>query len=182
VFEGPPPAKTISLGDIATFSLSIGNRVLKSEQTEEGVPVYSANALLPFGHVEQSNLTDFSKPSLLWGIDGNFDWNLLPANYEFATTDHCGRLQVLDPRLDPEYVFVYLDLTRERYGFDRVFRASLGNIRADVSVAVPVDEAGEPSPERQRQLAAEAKSRQAAQEAALAALDDLRKARMTASM
>ena len=56
--------------------------VLVASHVAKGVPVYSANALVPFGHVSQSNLADFSLPSILWGIDGNFDINLVPADQE----------------------------------------------------------------------------------------------------
>ncbi len=172
------PARAFSLGDSRYFRLSIGERVLRREHCDAGVPVYSANALVPFGYVEQSNLSDFRRPSLLWGIDGVFDWNLRPAGEVFATTDHCGRLQVVDERLDPEYVYCYLKATRGSYGFDRVFRASLGNMKQDVHVTVPLDEEGLPSLLRQRELAQEYRNRQRAQAGALTALADVLKARM----
>jgi hypothetical protein len=174
------PASTIELSDAEVFELAIGKRVLRSEQSPSGVPVYSANVLAPFGYVTKSNLSNFARPSLLWGIDGNFDWNLMSAGEEFATTDHCGRLQVLDEDIDPEYVLAYLRFTKAQYGFDRVLRASLGNMKADVAVTVPLDNRGKPSLERQRELAAEFKSREAAQRDALAALDDVLYARVTA--
>ena len=41
--------------------------------------------------------------------------------------------------IDPEYVYFYLKASRERYGFDRVFRASLGNVRAEIEVVIPID-------------------------------------------
>lgn len=176
------PAMTISLGDEDYFQLTIGDRVLRSQHTETGVPVYSANALVPFGVIERSNLSAFDKPSLLWGIDGNFDWNLIGAGQKFATTDHCGRLQVLDDRIDPEYVYSFLKATRRSYGFDRVFRASLKNMKADVSVIVPLDENHEPSLERQRQLSREFDARCLAQSESLAALSDVLQARMAVEM
>jgi hypothetical protein len=182
VLDIPQPAKTISLGDADVFSLSIGERVLTRQHMESGVPVYSANALLPFGFIAKSNLRDFDKPSLLWGIDGNFEWNLIPPGDEFATTDHCGRLQILDDRIEPEYVFAYLKATRDRYGFDRVFRASLRNMKADVTVVVPLDANGEPSRERQAKLAAEWEARERAQASSLAALEDVLNARMGVEM
>ncbi len=179
LLEVEAPSTTLSLGDEMYFTLSIGERVLRKNHTSEGVPVYSANPLVPFGYIAESNLTDFSKPSLLWGIDGVFDWNLIPAGTEFAITDHCGRLQVVDECLDPEYVFAYLKFTRSGCGFDRVFRASLGNMRADVKVVVPLDAAGELSMERQQALAREFSNQATAQAQALTALDDVLKARMT---
>jgi len=176
------PSATLSLGDEQYFRLGIGERVLRKEHAAHGVPVYSANALAPFGFIEESNLSDFSRPSLLWGIDGIFDWNLIPAGEVFATTDHCGRLQVANGRLDPEYVYCYLKSTRERYGFDRVFRASLKNMKEDVQVVVPLDSDGRPCLRRQRQLADEFRSRQHARVEALTALNDVLKARMTTEM
>jgi hypothetical protein len=129
----------VRLGDKAHFSISIGERVLIADHVNAGIPVYSANAMVPFGYVEKSNLDDFASPSILWGIDGNFDINFIPAGEPFATTDHCGRLQITNPDIDPGYVYWNLRTTRERYGFDRVFRASLTNVSAEVEVTIPTD-------------------------------------------
>jgi hypothetical protein len=52
-------------------------------------------------------------------------------------------------------------------------------MKADVAVTVPLDDRGKPSLERQQELAAEFKSREAAQRDALAALDDVLNARVT---
>jgi hypothetical protein len=175
-------ARTLNLGETEYFRLMIGDRVLRKDQVSSGIPVYSANALVPFGAVARSNLTDFSRPSLLWGIDGVFGWNCIPAEEPFATTDHCGRLQIVDDRLSVDYVYAYLKATRGRYGFDRVFRASLRNMREDVTVAVPLDENGEPSLSRQRALAKEYWARSQAQTSALSALADVLNARMTAEL
>lgn len=147
------PVETLSLADSDLFELSIGERVLRSEFVEPGVPAYSANVTTPFGHVARSNLEDFQRPSLLWGIDGIFDWNLIPAGDEFATTDHCGRLQLRCDQLDPEYIYYYLKSTRTSYGFDRVFRASLRNMKANVVVEVPVTGDGRFDLDRQRAAA-----------------------------
>jgi hypothetical protein len=180
VLEVPSPATTLRLGDRERFDISIGKRVLKSEHVEDGVPVYSANALEPFGHVSSPNLTDFSRPSLLWGIDGNFDWNLIPAGQAFATTDHCGRLQLKEgQRLDPEYIFAYLKSIGVR--FDRVFRANLRNI-GDVTVSIPCEDNGEFSLDRQREMAVEFTARMRAQEESLAVLADVLKARVAIEM
>ena len=131
--------KKISLGDARYFKLSIGKRVLKSELAADSLfPVYSANARIPMGGVE--NIRDgmeFSRPSLIWGIDGIFDWNLIPANQPFVPTDHCGRAEIISDDLDPLYLLHVLRATRYEYGFDRVFRASLKNIK-EVSVGVPL--------------------------------------------
>jgi len=178
----PEPTATLQLGDGRFFELSIGERVLRSQHTDLGVPVYSANACVPFGRVKVSNIADFSRPSILWGIDGIFDWNFIPAGEEFATTDHCGRLVVIDDRVDPLYVYAYLRATRDLHGFDRVFRASLKNMREEVSVAVPLDGRGRPSIRRQRDVARQIQERASARESALASLDDVLKARLTVAM
>jgi hypothetical protein len=178
--DAPESTTTVSLGDGQLFALSIGKRVLRIEHAESGVPVYSANALVPFGTSKTSNLTDFTTPSLLWGIDGNFDWNLIPAGQQFATTDHCGRLQILDKRIDPSYVYWFLKLTRGRYGFDRVYRASLQNMKAEVTVTLPVaPESGEFSMELQSVWAKMLESRERVRAEALVALEDVLRARAT---
>lgn len=144
----------VELGDEKRFSLSIGKRVLRSELSECGrVPVYSANARTPMGFVDEPREGhEFHDPSLIWGIDGIFDWNLISADTAFVPTDHCGRLEVLDQRLDPEYLLYALRATKDEHGFDRVFRANLANI-AQLTVAVPVDGLGEPDLDKQRELA-----------------------------
>jgi restriction endonuclease S subunit len=149
----PDNCLTISLGDKKFFTLEIGERLLRKDSLKSGVPSYSANPLKPLGYVAKSSLTSFERDSIIWGIDGNFDWNLIPKGVEFDITDHCGRLQINVPDLDPEYVFHVLQATRLRYGFDRVFRASLGNVRALVTVSVPADASGQPDLAAQRLLA-----------------------------
>ncbi|WP_367190102.1 hypothetical protein [Burkholderia sp. Ed8] len=174
------PSVTVSLGSDEFFSLSIGTRVLRSEHAQSGIPVYSANARTPFGFIATSNLVDFEKPSLLWGIDGIFDWNLIPSGVQFATTDHCGRLQILDDRIDPVYIYAFLRATRGRYGFDRVYRANLDNMKADVTVSLPVDKrTGEFCLKRQRALASSFRELEEARAASLTALEDVLKARMS---
>ena len=177
--EVPEPCTTISLGDPNRFTLSIGKRVLRADHVEDGgVPVYSANSLAPFGNVAKSNLADFKKPSLLWGIDGNFDWNLIPANEVFATTDHCGRLQIVDSNIDPEYVYWFLRMTRYRYGFDRVYRANLDNIAGDATVTLPLDDVGVVSLAKQRVIAEDLRARERSREAATMAMNDVLTARV----
>ncbi len=179
VINIPEPSVTVSLSDRDIFSLSIGERVTVPELKETGVPVYSANALKPLGNIERSNLLDFNKSSLLWGIDGNFDWNFIPAGEEFATTDHCGRLQITNDQVDPDYVYWFLLTTRWQYGFDRVYRASLRNMKAEVTVTLPIDKnTGNFSLEKQRSLAETIRKREQARVSSLAALEDVLKARM----
>lgn len=143
----------LQLGDTSRFALSIGHRVLLTQLDNTGeVPVYSANARAPMGYVQEARAGDkFAAPSLIWGIDGDFDWNLIPANKAFVPTDHCGRLQVLTNDIEPEYLLYALRATKDSHGFDRVFRAKLANI-AEISVPVPVDDTGMPDIARQHSL------------------------------
>jgi type I restriction enzyme M protein len=136
-----PPAVTfteVDLTDPEMFWLAIGKRVLKRDVLAEGIPVYSANVKEPFGYIKKSNLTDFTEPTLLWGIDGIFDWGYVPAGIEFASTDHCGTLQVLSPDILPKYLYYELRATRHQYGFDRTYRANLANLKENVRVRIPV--------------------------------------------
>jgi hypothetical protein len=168
----------VSLGDSDLFRLSIGDRVLRKDLVDEGTPAYSANARTPFGSVASSNLKDFEKPSLLWGIDGIFDWNLIPAGEPFATTDHCGRLQVLVDDIDPEYLYFVLRSTRASYGFDRVFRASLGNLRETVSVPIPVISGGQFDLARQQAVADRYRKANKARTATVESLELILQARL----
>ena len=56
------------------------------------------------------NIEDFTHPSLLWGIDGNFDLQYVPSGQAFATTDHCGTVQILEPSIIPEYLLYAISL------------------------------------------------------------------------
>ncbi len=137
--DGPLAFATVSLGDPGLFRLSIGKRVLKKQlfgRDDGPIPLYSANVNQPFGHVHSSNVADFSHPSVLWGIDGNFHLAAKEAGVEFATTDHCGRIEILDDRLDAGYCREAIALVR-RHDFDRTLRPSLQRIKA-LEFEVPV--------------------------------------------
>lgn len=134
--ENSFPQKTVSLAEDC-FSLSIGKRVLKKDLLNDGICVYSANPHKSFGLVRDSNLCDFHSDSLIWGIDGNFEWGLIPAGTIFSTTDHCGRLIINDSNILPEYAYYSLRELSSIYGFNRSFRASLTNIKG-VSFGIPI--------------------------------------------
>jgi type I restriction-modification system DNA methylase subunit len=134
--------KTLSLNDKNYFNLSIGTRVLKKDILSQGIPLYSANVNKPFGYIKQSNISDFTQPSILWGIDGNFDWNYIDENIKFATTDHCGRLICLNEMVNPKFVYYMLKQTTAQYGFNRNFRASMSNLKELVTVDVPLNREG----------------------------------------
>ncbi len=145
----------LSLGDETYFSLSIGERILKKDSHihGHGITAYSANVSMPFAYVNTSNLSNFEQDSLIWGIDGIFDWNRIPKGVKFATTDHCGRLQIKSEMLDAEYAFYFLQATKLEYGFDRVFRANLEHIRRLVYLKVPVTESGQFNLLKQKEIA-----------------------------
>ncbi len=133
--------KTVYLSD-DYFSLSIGKRILKKQLLDNGIPLYSANPNKLFGYIKKSNLSSFELASIIWGIDGNFEWGYIPKHQQFATTDHCGRLQVLDNNILSEYVYYQLRESTSLYGFNRTYRASLQNIKM-VGIEIPINKKGE---------------------------------------
>ena len=144
--------RQVQLGDKALFRLFIGKRVLKKHSRSEGIPIYSANVFEPFAYLEESNVEDFSVPSILWGIDGNFDLNLLPLGVLFGTTDHCGTIQILSEHIIPEYLLYALVARRVEETFDRSFRPSLTNMRR-FTVSIPVDKKGHFDVKEQEKIA-----------------------------
>lgn len=145
----------VSLGDETLFEVQIGDRVLKKDSQEGDIPCISANVHDVFGYVTESEIlgNDWSRPSIVWGVDGNFDWHLIEAERKFHPTDHCGVLRIRDPNIDAEYLWHTLRATRERYGFDRTYRAKLRNI-VQVDVPIPMSDDGAMSLELQREMAA----------------------------
>lgn len=134
----------ISLSDRDFFELSIGKRVLKKDYIvpKGNIPVYSANVFIPFVYSDDSNITDWSKPYVIWGIDGDFSFNVFPKGEKFASTDHCGVIQIKNDKINPYYLAYTLEETKHLYGFDRGLRASLTNMKS-IRINIPVDENGE---------------------------------------
>ena len=120
------------------FELCIGRRVLRSELKKDGeYEVYSANVYEPFGRVNASLLSDFTTPSVLWGIDGDWMVNHLPAGRPFHPTDHCGVIKVLDENIVLSKYLVYpLLKAGEHERFSRANRASTERIKA-LTIRVP---------------------------------------------
>lgn len=136
--------KEVLLGNKELFSLFIGKRVLKKEllkSGEQGIPVYSANVFKPLGLIKQTNVRDFTHPMVLWGIDGNFELRYISDGETFATTDHCGTIQILNEAIVPEYLLYALTLKKEEESFDRSFRASLANMQR-LAVEIPIQTDG----------------------------------------
>ena len=76
-----PGYKKYKLINKKIFETGIGRRVLKSELTEgKGINIYSANVCSVFGKIDKEILDDYSRPSILWGIDGDWMVNIIDAN------------------------------------------------------------------------------------------------------
>ena len=135
--------RTVSLADTSLFVLSIGKRLLKKDffEAKGSIPVYSANVFEPFVYNNVSNIVDFTKAYVLWGIDGSFSFNVMEPGVLFATTDHCGSIKILDDSIDPYYLAYMMEETRHKYGFDRGLRASLTNMKSFM-VDIPIKEDG----------------------------------------
>ncbi|MDD3012398.1 MAG: N-6 DNA methylase [Candidatus Gastranaerophilales bacterium] len=135
--------KTISLNDESYFKLGIGKRLLKKDlfnnqnNPKANIPAYSANVFNPFGYVEKSNIQNFKNPYILWGIDGNFDFVFKARGEIFASTDHCGTIEIIDKNIYPEYLLYAIYLKKYEYGFDRGLRASLENIKK-INIDIPI--------------------------------------------
>lgn len=133
------PTRTVQLGDSTRFNLFIGKRVLRSEVSDDAslVPVYSANVFEPLGYIGKKRGRMLNHPTILWGIDGEFAFNLIPAGTTVVTTDHCGAIEILDPMIVPEYLLYALMQRRNEETFDRSFRPSLTNM-SRFAVTIPV--------------------------------------------
>ena len=129
---------SINLSRADLFDISIGRRVLKSEIVKDGVyDVYSANVFEPFGKTTHSVLDDFSKSSVLWGIDGDWMVNYQDAEKPFNPTDHCGVIRVLDETVvNPRYLVWPLLKAGEAERFSRSNRASTERVKA-LSIMLP---------------------------------------------
>lgn len=129
--------KIVRLSDEKIFQINIGKRVLKNEFVENGkIPVYSANVIEPFGNIDKLLIKDFSKPSVLWGIDGDWMVNHLAKDYPFYPTDHCGVLRVKDNSVNEKYLAFILEKEGKAFEFSRTKRASIDRIQG-IKIAVP---------------------------------------------
>ena len=123
--------KTLRLSDESIFNISIGCRVLNSEVNPKyTIPVYSANVFEPFGMIDTLLIEDFSVPSILWGIDGDWMVNIIDANTSFYPTDHCGILRLKTEAVLPKYMAHLLKKAGEKAGFKRSYRASIDRIKS----------------------------------------------------
>ena len=78
--------------------------------------------------VNDEIITDYSKPYILWGIDGDWMVNYLEKGIKFYPTDHCGYIQVLDDNINPIYFAKALEAEGAKQRFSRSNRASTDRI------------------------------------------------------
>ena len=127
----------LSLSDTEKFSVAIGKRVLDKELASNGtIPVYSANVTAPFGFIDKLLITDFSAPSVLWGIDGDWMTSYLPSDMPFYPTDHCGVLRCKNSEVNPRYLAHILEVEGRKMGFSRSYRASIDRVHG-IAFTVP---------------------------------------------
>lgn len=120
----------ISLANTTMFDVSIGKRVLNSQLSESGaIPVFSANVVEPFGYIDDLLIDDFSIPSVLWGIDGDWMTTYIAENKEFYPTDHCGVLRCKTSDVNPRYLSHILEKQGIQMGFSRTYRASIDRVK-----------------------------------------------------
>lgn len=122
--------KRIRLSDTSLFNLSIGKRVLNSDVSNNySIPVYSANTFEPFGFIDKLLITDFSVPSVIWGIDGDWMVNIIKKNIQFYPTDHCGVIRLKKENiLEEKYLAFALNEEGKKIGFSRTKRASIDRV------------------------------------------------------
>lgn len=127
----------LSLSDSTKFSVSIGKRVLNTELVpNSSIPVYSANVKEPFGFIDKLLIDDFSVPSVLWGIDGDWMTAYMSENIEFYPTDHCGVLRCKSSEVNPRYLAHILEVEGKKIGFSRSYRASIDRVQG-ITFTVP---------------------------------------------
>lgn len=125
--------REVRLANVELFDIFIGKRVLKRQITSDtsATPVYSANVLSPFGYTSNAFIQDFSCASVLWGIDGDWMVNLIPADAPFYPTDHCGVVRVkAGADIHPRYLAMALEQEGRRVRFSRSNRAKTEAIRS----------------------------------------------------
>lgn len=143
----------ISLADMNYFNLFIGKRLVKKDliKINGEMPIYSANVKVPISYHHTSNISNFENDFVIWGIDGDFDFNYIPKRNPFVTTDHCGAIRILSDNILPAYLMLVLEYKKHEYGFDRGLRASLKNMQ-QVKIEIPVDEKGQIDVEKQKEV------------------------------
>jgi len=128
---------SLRLRDREIFDISIGKRViLKDINQTKGIPVFSANVFKPFGFIDKKLITNFNKPSILWGIDGDWMVNYIEKNKQFYPTDHCGVMRVDEKKVNPKYLKWLIKKEGEKVNFSRNYRASIDRIK-NINIKIP---------------------------------------------
>jgi len=145
--------REISLSDNQYFKLEIGKRIVKRDliKITGNIPIYSANVKTPIGFHQTSNIEDFSNNFVIWGIDGDFEFNAILKNTPFVSTDHCGTIRILNDNILPEYLMIQLENVKHKHGFDRGLRASLKNMR-EISIKLPFCDNGQLNIAKQKEV------------------------------
>jgi len=130
--------KELKLSDTKYFEISIGKRILKKDiyNSKGLIPIFSANVKEPIGVHSNSIIQDFNSNFVLWGIDGDFEFNVVKKNKPFYPTDHCGVIRIKDDEILPEYLMLQLEKCKKHYGFDRGLRSSIKNMK-EVVINIP---------------------------------------------
>lgn len=150
--------KIISIWDKSYFKTFIGKRVLRKDlekikdNDSATIPLFSANVFSPFWFIEKSNISDFSNNFVLWWIDGNFDFSVQKSWNKFATTDHCGCVEIIDQNIDPVYLLYKLNIAKELYAYSRTLRANLKNM-GTIEIRIPIKENWEFDLAKQKEIA-----------------------------
>ncbi len=90
--------------------------------------------------IDKLLINDFSKESVVWGIDGDWMVNVIPANKPFYPTDHCGVLRIKNDSIIPKYMAHLLEVEGHKAGFKRSYRASIDRIESITVLVAPIDE------------------------------------------
>ena len=94
----------------------------------------------PFGMIDKLLIEDFSKPSVLWGIDGDWMVNIVDTGIPFYPTDHCGVLRIKTDDILPKYMAYLLEKEGKKAGFSRSYRASIDRIKSLSVQVAPIEE------------------------------------------
>jgi len=133
---------TYKLNDENIFNIFIGKRVLAkdiSQNSSDGIRVYSANVYEPFGYTKKEFLNDFNFDNVLWGIDGNWMVNYLKKDIPFYPTDHCGVLRIKTEKVNYRFLaYILLEEIGRKERFSRSNRASTARIKA-LCIKAPKD-------------------------------------------
>ncbi|WP_322962346.1 N-6 DNA methylase [Mycoplasmopsis cynos] len=125
-----------------SFKLYVGKCVKDGDSllNEKGIyPVISANVFGEFGRTnEKFDDIDFSTPSVIWGIDGNWMVNYVDEDKPFYPTHHCGVLKVVNTKISPKFVKYAVLNEGNIEKIDRVYRASKERIE-NFEIYVPDD-------------------------------------------